>query len=519
MDSLISCCAAAGVGEWVCCPGAQNAPLLRALACCPEVHRWQVQDECTAAFFALGRIQATARAVAVVAGSGSSASALLPAVIEAYYQRRPLIIITLDSYVPTEGTGTYGCIEQDSLFGFYAPSIKLQLPCSVGELPDMVALCAEGFPLHIHLCCAEDTRSRSVPCYVADPPEPPPFRGSLAALSQVLRFRARMGLVLMLGELDPAEQEPALWLARTLRVPVVADATSGLREKLASLLLHGAEDILVANPPRYVLRLGGVPSSPFWNALENMPDTEVFSITRTGFSGLRRDSVVMEGDMEQIMKALGDVPHVGDADSLLSPARRYAGRMEELLLSYPESDAALVRAFSQYASLADVVTIGSPTAMQLWNRFAQLSAPVLYLRTAAAAGGSDGALAVFFGNAVDTTFSCALVGDLALLRDLPAAQIVAQLPPGKRVVAVLNNEGAGLADSAGLDAELHRLLVQPPAFTPQEVARLCHAEYYAIHSEADFEVIDSLEDDVLAILDIQPDNDQSMRLRALMHKH
>lgn len=516
MDSLISCCAAAGVGEWVCCPGAMNAPLLQALACCPEVHRWQLQEERSAAFFALGRIQATARAVAVVAGSGSSAAALMPAVIEAYYQRRPLIIITIDSFAPTEGSGAYGRIEQDSLFGFYAPSVHLQLPCSVGELPDMEALCSEGFPVHIHLCCAEGVRCGGGLCHVAEPPAPPAFRGSLAALAQVLRFRAHMGLVLMLGELDPLEQEPALWLARTLRVPVVADATSGLREKLAPLLLHGAEAILAANPPRYVLRLGGVPSSAFWSSLEELPGTEVFSITRSGFSGLKRDSVVMEGDMEQIMKALGDVPHVGDTDELLPQARRYAGRMEELLLSYPESDASLVRAFSQYASLADVVCLGSPSASLLWNRFAQLQAPVLYLRSVSTAGGADGALSSFLGNAVDTTFSCALVGDLALLRDLPAAQLVPQLPPGKRIIAILNNEGAGMADTEGLDAELRLLLVQPPAFSPQELARLCHAEYYTIRSEADFEVIDTLEDNALAILDIQPDPEQSKRLRSHM---
>lgn len=512
MDSLISCCATAGVAEWVCCPGEQNTPLLRALARCPQIHCWHLQDERSAAFFALGRIQATARAVAVLAGSGTSCAALMPAVIEAYYQRRPLIIITADTPEPTEGTGSYGRIEQDSLFGFYAPTVELHLPCSVSDLPDMEALCAEGFPIHVHLRCAEGLRRGSSGISVADPPPPPRFRGSLVALSQMLRFHTHEGLVLVLGELDPTEQEPALWLARTLRVPVLADATSGLREKLATLLLHGGDEQLTTTPPPYVLRIGSVPACPFWAALEHMDDTQVFSITRTGFSGLRRPSEVIEGDPEQIMKALGDVHAVGDPMGLLSHSRRFAGRMEELLLSYPESDAALVRAFSRQACLAEVMHLASPTATHLWNRFAQLQVPVFYTRSTAQAGGADGAISAFLGNAVDAAFACALVGDISILRDLAAAPLLPQLPAGKRIVAVLNNEGAGAATVDPKDSALHRLAVQPPELDLQEIARLLRAEYYLIRSEADFEVIEGMDDNTFALLDIQPDTDQSRAL-------
>ena len=84
MKSLISCCTVAGIAEWVCCPGEHNTAILRALAECPIVHRWTQQDERTAAYFALGRMQATGRPVAVVAGSGAAAAALAPAVVEAY---------------------------------------------------------------------------------------------------------------------------------------------------------------------------------------------------------------------------------------------------------------------------------------------------------------------------------------------------------------------------------------------------------------------------------------------------
>ena len=110
------------------------------------------------------------------------------------------------------------------------------------------------------------------------------------------------------------------------------------------------------------------------------------------------------------------------------------------------------------------------------------------------------------GNAADAASGCCLIGDLTLLRDINAAAILPQLPPGKRIVAVLNNEGAAasLRDTAG-DPELERLLVQPQPFRMQEIARLWGAEYYPIRNEADFEVLDTLDDDAFVLLELLPD--------------
>ena len=102
--------------------------------------------------------------------------------------------------------------------------------------------------------------------------------------------------------------------------------------------------------------------------------------------------------------------------------------------------------------------------------------------------------------------ACCLVGDLTLLRDINAAAIVPQLSPGLRIIAVLNNDGAAasLHATAG-DPEMERLLVQPQPFRMEEIARLWGAEYYAIHSDADLEVLDSLTTNGLVLLELIPD--------------
>ncbi len=515
MRSLITCCAMAGIAEWICCPGELNGPLLRALADCPVIHRWTQSDERSAAYFALGRIQATGLPMAVLAGTGAEATSLTPAVVEAYYQRRPLLVITLDTCAHAGGTGALHRIEHENLFGLYAPTIELTLPCAVSDLPDLYRALAEGFPLHLNVRVDAARAASVVPesgfagLEVAEAPPAPPFRASLVALYQMLRFRSMEGLVLLLGGLEPTEQEPALWLARTLRVPVLAEAASGLREELAAYTLCGGERLLCQFPPRFVLRVGDVPTGAFWRALEDMPEVEVYSLTRTGFSGLVRKSHVVEGDLEQIMKALGDVPHVGDTERLLPRSRHASGRVEELLLAYPESEAAMVRAFSNHAGIADVVCLGSGSTMALWNDYAQNQVPTLYVRANNGTGGADGTVSSFLGNAADATYACCLTGDLSLMRDSGAAAMLPQLPEGRRVVAVLNNEGAGMAAEPGLDPELQRLLVQSPTFSMAELARLWGAEYYAIHCEADLEVLDSLDENAFALLELLPDAEQT----------
>ncbi len=498
MHQIIANSALGGVAEWVCCPGIQNRPLLEVLRHCPAVHRWQATDERSAGFFALGRIQATARAVAVVAGDGANAANLLPAVIEAYYERRPLIVVTIETLRSTEDSGEYGRAATDSLFSAFAHRVDIRLPQDDSrEGADLVSLCAEEFPVHLRITCPEDYTPliANHAIRVADPPPRPRFRGALAELSQVLRFRARdEGMVLVLGALDPDEQESALWLARTLRVPVLADATSGLNEKLDTLLLRGGSDLLTDNPPRYVLRVGAVPSFPFWCALEEMPGTDVFSITRAGFSGLQRPSCVIEGEPEQIVKALDDVPRVGDPLDYFSASRRFAGKWEELLLTYPESDAALVQAFAQYACLAEVLFLGGATSLDLWNSSAHLRHPALYIRSTMQAGSRDGTLSAFIGNAVDAAFACALVDASALLRDTGAAAFLQQLSPGKRIIGVIH-------DNCDDENDLG------------DFARLCRAEHYVIRCEADFEVIEGLEEDCLALLEILPDPEQTRALK------
>ena len=120
---VVKSCLKAGVGEFVVCAGARNAALLEALARAEAaglVRVWRHFEERGAGFFALGRTMETARPCAVITTSGTAVAELLPAIVEAHYQARPLVAITADRPVAFRGTGAPQAIEQPGIFGNYA---------------------------------------------------------------------------------------------------------------------------------------------------------------------------------------------------------------------------------------------------------------------------------------------------------------------------------------------------------------------------------------------------------------
>ena len=85
-----------GVHHAVCCPGSRNAPIVHNLNACPGVKCYPVTDERSAGFYALGMAQALDEPVVVCVTSGTALLNLAPAVAEAYYQQRRLVVVSAD---------------------------------------------------------------------------------------------------------------------------------------------------------------------------------------------------------------------------------------------------------------------------------------------------------------------------------------------------------------------------------------------------------------------------------------
>lgn len=88
--------AAKGMRHAVISSGSRNAPLVMAFDAQKEIECLSVIDERSAAFFAMGIAQQTNLPVALICTSGSAVLNYAPAVVEAFYQKIPLVVITAD---------------------------------------------------------------------------------------------------------------------------------------------------------------------------------------------------------------------------------------------------------------------------------------------------------------------------------------------------------------------------------------------------------------------------------------
>jgi 2-succinyl-5-enolpyruvyl-6-hydroxy-3-cyclohexene-1-carboxylate synthase len=117
VSHLVEQCVAHGLKHIVCSPGSRNAPLVIAFDEHPDVECYVVHDERSAAFVALGMMQQLSAPVAVVCTSGSAVANYYPAVVEAYYQCLPLVVITADRPAAWIDQGDGQTIKQHEVFG------------------------------------------------------------------------------------------------------------------------------------------------------------------------------------------------------------------------------------------------------------------------------------------------------------------------------------------------------------------------------------------------------------------
>lgn len=128
-------CKQKGIDTIVISPGSRNAPIIIAFQ---EVglQCLSIVDERSAAFFALGIAQKTAKTVAIACTSGSAVLNYAPAISEAYYQRIPLLVLTADrpnEWIDQEDSQT---IKQKEVYKNYVKN-SYEIPQNISSEDDL----------------------------------------------------------------------------------------------------------------------------------------------------------------------------------------------------------------------------------------------------------------------------------------------------------------------------------------------------------------------------------------------
>lgn len=134
---------AAGVEHIVISPGSRSTPIALMAAKHPQLKLWMNIDERSAGFFALGLAKASHTPVALLCTSGTAAANYYPAIIEAFYGRVPLIVLTADRPHELREVGAPQTIDQVKLYGDHVKwFIDMPLPEQQPMLLKYVAMTA-----------------------------------------------------------------------------------------------------------------------------------------------------------------------------------------------------------------------------------------------------------------------------------------------------------------------------------------------------------------------------------------
>ncbi|MFN0032477.1 MAG: 2-succinyl-5-enolpyruvyl-6-hydroxy-3-cyclohexene-1-carboxylic-acid synthase [Flavobacteriales bacterium] len=161
VQDLISLLVAKDVHHAVVCPGSRNAPFSISLHKHEVIRAYNIVDERSAAFFALGMAQQLQKPVAIICTSGTAALNFSPAIAEAFYQRVPLLVITADRPVEWIDQGEGQSIRQRNVYqNFVKASYEVMEETAhtdsawhnVRIMDEAIGLCTAGVagPVHIN---------------------------------------------------------------------------------------------------------------------------------------------------------------------------------------------------------------------------------------------------------------------------------------------------------------------------------------------------------------------------------
>lgn len=502
-----------GVTDFCICAGARNSPFIVLLDENKSIIEadgkiWNFFEERSASFFALGLSQQQKKPVAIITTSGTAATELLSATVEAFYTKTPLLLITADRPPQYRGTGAPQAIEQLNIFSHYTPptfDLTDHLEC-LGDL----RWNQEG-PLHLNVCFSEPLLNGDIPklslsfgardwlaTKAMDAKLPP---------DEVKTFLdiCKKPLFIVSGLTEPSRNFVAP-LLRELSGPSWIESLSGLRgdPHLENQRVKSGERLLQywLSQDRFdgVIRIGSVPTTRVWRDLEEKYPLPVLSLSESSWSGLSRPSVVAP-----IFQLETVANHYRAHVSFNKEQKLFDHELHIKLLAvlkeFPNSELSLVRHLSQIVGHSPLY-LGNSLPIREWDWVAAPHRPHS-INGNRGANGIDGQLSTFLGWRPQHTRSWALLGDLTTLYDLSAPWICSQQENTLFTLVIMNNSGGQIfRPMFGRDAFLNRHELRFDKW-----AEMWGLQYLGLES------LSPLPTKLPHVLELRPSETQSQQLR------
>jgi 2-succinyl-5-enolpyruvyl-6-hydroxy-3-cyclohexene-1-carboxylate synthase len=547
-----------GVQDVVVSPGSRSTPLAMVMAEHPAMRVHMNIDERSAAFFALGMAKAKRHPIALLCTSGTAVANYFPAVVEAYYSRIPLIVITADRPHELRDVGAPQAIDQLNIYGRYAKwFVEMALP---ERTPDMLryartmaaraagmAMNAPAGPVHLNF----PLREPLVPTVheetwkqieAKEPSYTTVMPGKMTiGIEQIQELYNELSSVekglIVCGPIDhPAFAEAVTKLAEMLDYPILADPLSQLRSGThAKEYIIDSYDAILKNEtiaaslvPDVVIRFGAMPvSKPLFLQLKRY--SSIKQIVVDGEGGWREPtlmaSYMVYCDEVEFCRQLIHMGEPKRSKSKWSTTWQAINDIARsvLLEAAIEEELFEGRVFTELSQLLPdgaTLFVGNSMPIRDTDTFFFTNDKQIRILANRGANGIDGVVSSALGASAVTEPLVLVIGDLSFYHDLNGL-LAAKMHGLHATIIVLNNNGGGIFSflpQAKHEKHFEMLFGTPTDLQFEHVVRMYEGNYQKIKTWDEFRhcVVQSLTTDGLHVIEVCTSRENNVKKHRLL---
>lgn len=497
----------AGVKKAVISPGSRSTPLAYAFLKQEGIETYRQIDERSAGFYALGLAKASNSPVVLICTSGTAAANYFPAIVEAYYARVPLLVVTADRPHELREVGAPQAINQINLFGSHVKwSADLPLPEQGNRL--------DFLKRHLGRAAAMTETAPKGPVHLNVPFREPlgiDFNQSYESEGELYRFESGQQLtdeaasflkevfeqsrgLLIAGE-NTGKISTEQWeFIRRLGWPVLADPLSNLRSNVPDDLMDvivDSYDALLKNEkfadsvaPEVVVRIGPQPvSKPLSQFLAKTRPARYVVIDESPM--FRDPQSAVTHHIQQQASALWELNlEVKSPNPYLEQWIKAGEMVRQTMSAHCQQEldeGVLAKAFFDELDSCDL-TVSSSMPIRDTDTYFQVTQRDVRIYANRGANGIDGVVSTAFGiQAANKRPGYLLIGDLALLHDMNGL-IASKLQAADMTIVVMNNDGGGIFSYLPQSKEeryYEELFGTPTGIQFKAAAEMYDAEYFS----------------------------------------
>lgn len=460
-------------------PGSRSTPLALLLVEHPDIKTHINVDERSAAFFALGLAKALKEPVGLLCTSGTAAANYHPAIIEAFYSRVPLVVMTADRPHELRDVGAPQAIDQINLYGKQVKwFVEMALPensdemiryaRTIGARAVATASMEPSGPVHLNfplreplipnLKQAEEYRHNKVtPTVMIDTGIRSLTPSQIEALTSTLS-QAKQGIIVC-GELrNPEMKEAIIALADKLAFPILADPLSQLRsgthEKDGIIEAYDTflrDDVAkAAFQPDVVLRFGAMPvSKPLLLFLKKQK--QAMTLVIDGGAGWREPaglatSMIYCDEMDFCHRIGENLTRATERNWLglwqsINEATKHA--LASIRDDVELSEGKLFSLLQDLMPAGSTLFVGNSMPIRDLDTFFLNNDKKIKTMANRGANGIDGVVSTALGVSTVSENTVLAIGDLSFFHDMNGL-LAAKLQKQKFTVLLINNDGGGI---------------------------------------------------------------------------